>query len=134
MIVAHQKFCPPQARTRTSKPASTYRGTSDCFQKQNESWVPLSRAKLLQLQTPTQGAERAEDYSSKFDRTEGWTGADGAYSVRLPSGDTLWLFSDTFWGGVNPEGKRAAGTRFINNSVAEARMIKRPECSEQRCT
>ena len=80
--------------------------------------MPPSRAELSLLWTPSQQAVKADDYSSKFDRTQGWTGADGSYSVPLPNGETLWLFSDTFWGGVTEEGRRAPGTRFIHNSVA----------------
>lgn len=101
-----------------NKPECSAQKASDCFEKQDQPWAPISRANLLQFQTPAQSAVRADDYSAKFDRTEGWTGADGAYSVPLPNGDTLWLFSDTFWGGVTQDGKRAPGTRFINNSVA----------------
>lgn len=118
MIVAHQKLRPPQVRASTNSPALPPEGASDSFHEQDENWAPISRANLLHLQNPTQSAVRADDYSAKFDRTEGWTGADGTYSVALPSGDTLWLFSDTFWGGVAPDGRRAPGTRFINNSVA----------------
>lgn len=36
---------------------------------------------------------------------EGFTGGDGTYSVPLPDGRTVWIFGDTFIGGVNPDGK-----------------------------
>lgn len=52
-----------------------------------------------------------------FTRSEGWTGADGAYSVALRDGRTLWLFSDTWIGPVR-DGRHAAGSTLINNTVA----------------
>ncbi len=57
------------------------------------------------------------EFTSQFHRTEGWTGADGAYSVALADGRTLWLFSDTFVGSV-VEGRRHPTTRFLHNSLA----------------
>jgi hypothetical protein len=32
----------------------------------------------------------------------GWTGGDGTYSVELPNGDDLWIWSDSYIGTVNP--------------------------------
>lgn len=59
---------------------------------------------------------RAEDYKALFQRDQGWTGADGAYSVSL--GDrTLWLFSDTFVGSV-VEGRRSPDTVMVHNTMA----------------
>jgi hypothetical protein len=46
----------------------------------------------------------------------GWTGADSAYSLRLPGDRQLWLFSDTFLGTVNPDGSRAPDTPIVNNT------------------
>ncbi|MDT3395073.1 hypothetical protein RKE29_00090 [Streptomyces sp. B1866] len=51
-----------------------------------------------------------------------WTGGDGTYSARLPDGDVVWIFSDTFLGQVNPDGSRSQTaedgrpTPFLNNS------------------
>ncbi|MFB4276472.1 DUF4185 domain-containing protein [Nonomuraea sp. MTCD27] len=56
-----------------------------------------------------------------------WTGADGTYSLRLPSGRELWVFSDTFLGRVDPDGSRppvveeGGTTVFLNNSFAVER-------------
>ncbi|MFI7615903.1 DUF4185 domain-containing protein [Nonomuraea terrae] len=56
-----------------------------------------------------------------------WTGADGTYSLRLPSGRQLWVFSDTFLGQVNADGSRppvveeGGTTVFLNNSFAVER-------------
>ncbi|MCA0250691.1 MAG: DUF4185 domain-containing protein [Actinobacteria bacterium] len=55
---------------------------------------------------------------AKYGNTSGkWSGADSTYSVRLKNGTTAWLFSDTFYGKVNPDGSRPADTTFINNSI-----------------
>jgi hypothetical protein len=52
-----------------------------------------------------------------FDRTSGWTGADGIYSIPLTGNETpgtarhtLFVFGDTFIGEVSPEGERMPGT------------------------
>lgn len=36
----------------------------------------------------------------------------------MPDGSTVWLFSDTFVGDVLPDGRRAPGTKFVNNTIA----------------
>jgi len=61
-----------------------------------------------------------------FDRTSGWTGADGIYSIPL-NGDerpgsttprTFFTFSDTFIGEVNAQGERVSGATLVNNTMA----------------
>jgi len=48
----------------------------------------------------------------------GFTGGDGTYSLLLPDGRTLWIFGDTFIGGVNPDNTREKqDPKFIRNSV-----------------
>lgn len=37
--------------------------------------------------------------------TRGWTGGDGTFSVRLPGGDTAWLFGDSFIAGLSGPGR-----------------------------
>src|ERR1700692_2627098 len=32
----------------------------------------------------------------------GWTGADGTYSLPLPDGTNLWMWSDSYIGNVDP--------------------------------
>ena len=44
----------------------------------------------------------------------GWTGADGTYSLLLPDGLNLWIWSDSFIGTVNP------ATRLRSNAVFQA--------------
>jgi len=71
--------------------------------------------------------EPAPEWDALFDRTEGWTGADGIFSIPLDGDeragafattDTLFLFSDTFIGAVAPDGRREAGTTMVNNTLA----------------
>jgi hypothetical protein len=61
-------------------------------------------------------AESLPDYDQLFQRTNGWIGADGDFTVALPNDDTLWLFSDTFVGDVR-DGHRQNAT-MIHNSAA----------------
>ncbi|MGC1212162.1 MAG: fibronectin type III domain-containing protein [Micromonospora sp.] len=51
------------------------------------------------------------------DTSARWNGADRTASVALPDGRTLWLFSDTFLGPVQPDGSRPRTAPFINNSA-----------------
>ena len=46
-----------------------------------------------------------------------WTGADSAYSVKLPGDRTAWLYSDTFLGTVNTDHSRPADSPFVHNSI-----------------
>jgi hypothetical protein len=55
------------------------------------------------------------------DKGKGWTGGDSTYSVKLSGGLTVWVFSDTFLGPVNPDGTRPTTTPFINNSFVVQR-------------
>lgn len=52
---------------------------------------------------------------------KGWTGGDSTYSVKLSGGRTVWIFSDTFLGPVNPDGSRPTTAPFINNSFVVQR-------------
>ena len=71
---------------------------------------PLGRAA-----EPT--AVRDMKWDAVFRRHEGWTGGDGAYSISLGDGRTLWTFGDT-WIGKIENGRHASGSRLVNNSVA----------------
>lgn len=81
-------------------------------------------------QAQTFTASPAPEWSALFDRTEGWTGADGIYSIPLsgvddidsatPRTKTAWIFGDTFIGSVNPQtDERLPGTTLVNNTVAQ---------------
>ncbi len=58
----------------------------------------------------------APDWDALFQRTNGWIGADGDYSIPLNASATLWLFDDTIIGEVR-NGKRV-NAKMINNSIA----------------
>jgi hypothetical protein len=67
----------------------------------------------------------APDWDALFDRSHGWTGADGIYSIPLDGvdvaggiarADTLFVFSDTFIGEVLPDGTRQS-THMVNNTL-----------------
>lgn len=56
----------------------------------------------------------------------GWTGADGSYSLALPNGNTLWLWSDSYIGTVNPATRRRSSSVFqAHNSLT----VEDPEAS-----
>ena len=61
-------------------------------------------------------ARSAPDWDALFQRTNGWIGADAAYSVPLNERTTLWLFGDTLVGEVRDGQRRHA--KMINNSIA----------------
>jgi hypothetical protein len=61
-------------------------------------------------------AKPAQEQTALFDRTDGWIGGDGAYSVALGPRRVLWLFSDT-WVGKVRDGKRTDVT-MVNNTAA----------------
>ena len=65
---------------------------------------------------PRYSIELLPEYDALFTRTEGWTGADGAYSLPLTDEVTLWLFGDTWIGPVVDE--RHKDATMINNSIA----------------
>jgi hypothetical protein len=60
-------------------------------------------------------AAPAPDLDALFERTDGWIGADGAYSVALSSKRAVWLFSDT-WVGKVRDGRRTDAT-IVNNTI-----------------
>lgn len=51
------------------------------------------------------------------DSASGWTGGDGGYSVLAPGGARLWIFGDTFLGGVLPGNRRPPGAPMVHNTV-----------------
>lgn len=66
---------------------------------------------------PRSGVPNAE-YNDLFTQYgPGWTGADSTYSVKLPDGRTVWIFSDTFLGTVNPDRSRPEDSPLIRNSL-----------------
>jgi hypothetical protein len=60
-------------------------------------------------------AEPIPELNAKFQRPDGWVGADGVYSAVLSDKRTLWLFSDTWVGSIRA-GKRK-DVVMVNNTV-----------------
>jgi hypothetical protein len=54
-------------------------------------------------------------YEALFQKEDGWTGADGVYSVALAEDTTLWLFGDTWIGQIR--NGRHENAQIINNSI-----------------
>ncbi|WP_158534909.1 DUF5005 domain-containing protein [Mucilaginibacter hurinus] len=55
-------------------------------------------------------------FQGYFTRYNGWNSGDGAQSILLPDGRTVWMFGDSFVGEVNPDRTRVNNkTWFINN-------------------
>jgi hypothetical protein len=54
-------------------------------------------------------------YEELFSNEEGWTGADGVYSVALTANTTAWLFGDT-WIGQVINGQHVNAT-LVHNSM-----------------
>jgi hypothetical protein len=62
--------------------------------------------------------DRCDQLSSAFHPDGGaWSGADGAYSIRLNDDTAIWTFGDTFIGKVE-NNKRSADTKMVNNTAA----------------
>ena len=67
----------------------------------------------------------APEWNQMFQRTNGWIGADVAYSVPLADKKTLWLFGDTFVGRIL-DGKRTR-PEMIHSSIAIQHFGKQPQ-------
>ncbi|XID92359.1 discoidin domain-containing protein [Paenibacillaceae bacterium WGS1546] len=72
--------------------------------------------------------EPEPEWTGLFSRYEGWTGADGIFSIPVDGADqpgsaddasrTVFLFSDTYAGQVNPVTRARDSGAIVNNSVA----------------
>jgi hypothetical protein len=58
---------------------------------------------------------RPSDYAAVFATRNLWSGGDGAVTVDLLDGRTLWLFGDTFVDGLDASGRPTG--QFLNNSI-----------------
>jgi hypothetical protein len=61
----------------------------------------------------------AEDpsWEAVFQRTEGWTGADGINTADLLDGRILWMFGDSWIGDIR-KGRHALNSELVNNTLA----------------
>lgn len=69
-----------------------------------------------------ESAAPAPELDALFQQTDGWIGADGAYSVPVSPQRTLWLFSDTWVGDIR-NGRRTDAT-IVNNTVGVQTGVK----------
>ena len=60
--------------------------------------------------------KRYEPLNKLYKKSQGWVGADGAYSIPLSDKKTLWTYGDTFIGDIK-DGKRIKPI-MINNTVS----------------
>jgi len=59
----------------------------------------------------------APSWEAVFQRTEGWTGADGINTADLLDGRILWIFGDTWIGDIQ-QGRHALNSGLVNNTLA----------------
>jgi hypothetical protein len=59
----------------------------------------------------------SDEYQQSNEPTHLWTGGDGTFSVELPDGRIIWLFSDTYLGDVNPDGTRSTAPPIASNTA-----------------
>jgi hypothetical protein len=79
----------------------------------------LGCAPRKSLETTPDDFDVADDFSwdAVFQRTEGWTGADGVNTADLLDGRILWMFGDTWIGDIR-QGRHALNAELVNNSLA----------------
>jgi hypothetical protein len=112
----------------------TTKATADMLE--NPSWAPVSYPHPIGIpdsnlcQSPYE-VRQAPEWDNILDRTNGWTGADGIYTIPLNevdkqgegSGKQLMVFSDTFIGQVNSSNARV-NAKIVNNTYA---VLQNPE-------
>lgn len=74
------------------------------------------------IAAPGIAVEPAYEWDELFSRYDGWTGADGTYSLSLDIDQeketNLFLFSDTYIGNVHPVSKQRRQAGMLNNTLA----------------
>lgn len=65
-----------------------------------------------------------ENWDEVFTTRLGWTGGDGGGTVDLGDGRVLWMFADSFIGGI-ADGKHAPGSHMVNNVFAVQKLANR---------
>ena len=86
----------------------------------------------------------AKRFTQMLDRSEGWLGADGIYSIPLDGNDqwssankessTVFVFSDTMLGTADPETKKYRDVKMVNHSAAILTNYEPSHDSEQSDT
>ena len=67
----------------------------------------------------------APGWNQLFQRTNGWVGADVAYSIPLSDNKSVWLFGDTFVGRVAD--RKRVDCRMIHSSIAIQNLDDAPQ-------
>lgn len=77
-------------------------------------------------------AEPARDHDDRVDAMNGpgWVAGDSTYSVALPDGRTLWLYSDSFIGSLTRKGEPQPGTTMVHNAL----VVESPDGTSQTLT
>jgi len=65
---------------------------------------------------PAINVKPVAEFDALFDRRQGWTGADGAYTVSLLDDTILWLFGDTWIGNIR-DGRHVDAV-LVRNTIA----------------
>jgi hypothetical protein len=78
------------------------------------SWLAATVILLAAITARAAGGQQS--CLPEFPFREGWWGADGGYSILLTSGQTLWIFDDSFVG--TSKNKNRSGTRMVNSTIA----------------
>ncbi len=79
-------------------------------------WLWLLTIAVACAPRPYISVEVLPEYEALFQNENGWTGADGAYSIMLSNETILWLFGDTWIGQI--KGRRHVNATLVNNSIA----------------
>ena len=79
-------------------------------------FIYLLAALVACTSSPSFKIKEANDYNLLFSTKSGWTGADGAYSIKLPDNKVLWLYGDTWVGNIH--NNKHVDAVLINNSIA----------------
>lgn len=99
------------ASAAATSPTSDTESAGQACELVDTDWTASSRVE----------PHRTELFGDYSDSGVAWTGGDSTYSVKLPRGRTVWLFSDTFLGPVNDDLSRPIETPFLNNSFVVER-------------
>jgi len=101
----------PRDRFETGRP----KGMQMTLRRFKFFWPLLLVLAAACASQPDISVEVLPHYDALFQREEGWTGADGAYSLVFAQNTILWLFGDTWIGQVR-EGEHRNAT-IVNNSI-----------------
>ncbi|MFT5300848.1 MAG: hypothetical protein ACI87E_000803 [Mariniblastus sp.] len=89
-------------------------------------WVVLFAGQTAICQSQGLPARIDQSWDKLFTTRQGWTGGDGGGTVDLGNGRVLWMFADSFVGGV-ADGKHSPGSHMINNAFAVQSVNNRSE-------